>query len=178
MRESFNRSLPHPITISRWYKTIDGSPGWSQEAINTLKNKVAQAGKQHKLFCNLVLDEMAIRKRIEWDGKKFYGYVDIGTNFQSDSLAEAKQALVFMVVCINAPWKVPVGYFLLDGLHAKEKAALVNNCLTCVHKSGIEVTSLTFDGAPANISMATRLGADFSNVHTLKTYFSHTVTKA
>ncbi|XP_074041615.1 uncharacterized protein [Leptinotarsa decemlineata] len=36
---------------------------------------------------------MAIRKRVEWDGKKFHGYVDFGVNLESDNLDEAKEAL-------------------------------------------------------------------------------------
>lgn len=58
-----------------------------------------------------MLDEMAIRRRVEWDGKKFHGYIDIGSNIDSDDLKEAKEALVFLVNAINAIWKVPVGFF-------------------------------------------------------------------
>lgn len=57
---------------------------------------------------------------------KFTGYVDIGTDINSVELPEAKEALVFVLVCFNASWKMPVGYFLLDGLQAIEKANLVN----------------------------------------------------
>lgn len=71
--------------------------------------KVAEAN--YTILCNLVLDEMAIRKQIEWTGKKFVGYVDFGANVDSDSLPEAKEVLVFMLVALNAQWKIPVGYF-------------------------------------------------------------------
>lgn len=56
------------------------------------------------------MDEMSIRKQVEWTGTKFTGYVDIGTTIDSDSLSEAREALVFMLVAINALWKIPVGY--------------------------------------------------------------------
>lgn len=40
---------------------------------------------------------MSIRKQIEWTGVKFYGYVDIGANIDSNTLPEANEALVFML---------------------------------------------------------------------------------
>lgn len=45
------------------------------------------------------MDEMAIRQRIEWDGKKMHEYVDIGSKGTSgDYLAEAKEALVLQLL--------------------------------------------------------------------------------
>lgn len=119
---------------------------------------------------------MSIRKQIEWTGIKFTGYVDIGSKIDSDVLPEAKEALVFMLVCINSAWKIPVGYFFLDGLTGIEKADLVKKCLMLIYESGITVTSITFDGAPVNFAMASSLGANFTNITNLKTHFSHPVT--
>ena len=52
---------------------------------------------------------MSIRKHVEWDGKRFRGFVDLGTNIHDDSLPEATDALVFMAVSVNWNWKVPSG---------------------------------------------------------------------
>lgn len=178
VRETFNKSLPHPRTISQWYKSIDGSPGFTQEALVALKLKVTEAKQLGKeILCNLVIDEMAIRKLIEWTGKKFTGYVDVGTNLDGDCLPEAREALVFLLVALNDNWKIPVAYFLLNGLCGSEKANLVNKCLEFVHETGIIVTSLTFDGAAANINMASSLGANFENSRFLMPYFKHPVTQ-
>ena len=62
-----------------------------------------------------MLDEMSIRKQIEWDGSQFVGFVNLGENLDDDSLPVASSALVFMVVPLNANWKVPVAYYLTDG---------------------------------------------------------------
>lgn len=177
VRDTFNKSLPHLGTISKWYQTIDGTPGFTHEALIALKVKQKEAMLQGRdIFCNLVLDEMSIRKQIEWTGQKFSGYVDIGAKLDSDNLPEAKEVLVFMLVCLNGSWKIPVGYFFLDGLTGKEKAELVKRCLEFIHESGVTVTSLTFDGAPVNFTMATSLGADFSNFQYLKSSFLHPIT--
>ncbi|KAJ3665412.1 hypothetical protein Zmor_000908 [Zophobas morio] len=121
------------------------------------------------------MDEMAIKRKIEWDGKKFTGYVNIGVELSSDELAEAKEALVFMLVALNGSWKIPIGYFLLEGLSAMEKANLVVKGLEFVHPTGVIVTSLTFDGTPTNLSMAEYLGADFKNYMQFKTWFLHPI---
>lgn len=57
------------------------------------------------------------------NSEKFSGNVDIGARLDSDNLPEAKQAL--MLVCLNGSWKIPVGYFFLDGLTGLDKAELV-----------------------------------------------------
>jgi len=41
------------------------------------------------IICSLVLDEMAVRKHVDWDGEKFRGYVDIGTEVVDDASPES-----------------------------------------------------------------------------------------
>nr|CAH7742429.1 unnamed protein product [Callosobruchus chinensis] len=121
---------------------------------------------------------MSIRKQVAWDGKKFHGYVDLGTNIDSDLLPEAKEVLCFMLVCVNGSWKIPLGYFFLDGLSASEKAALLTSCLNFLNESGVVVTSITFDGTPTNFSMASSMGAKFSDRSTIEPFFYHPITAA
>ena len=41
--------------------------------------KVKDAAKGNgDVFCGLVIDEMAIRKHVEWDGDRYTGFTDIG----------------------------------------------------------------------------------------------------
>ena len=107
-----------------------------------------------------MLDEMAIRKHVDCDGEKFRGYVDIGTGVVDDSLPEPKDALVFMVVCINGSWKMPCGYFLIDGLSSAEKANLVTNCLEKLYDVGVKFASFTCDGPASYFAMLRTLGAN------------------
>lgn len=104
VRKVFNLSLPHPVTIRNWYKVIDGNPGFTTESLEALKLMAKK--KKSPLYCCLTMDEMAIRRKIEWDGEKFQGYVDFGRGLDTDEVPEAKEALVFMVTGINANWKV------------------------------------------------------------------------
>ena len=104
-----------------------------------------------------------------------HGFIDYGTGFNDDSVGVAKEAFVLLLAAVNGHWKIPVAYFLTDGLNSKEKANTISECLIKVHETGIQVISLTFDGTAANLSMMKILGADFSDVRNLKPYFQHLV---
>lgn len=91
VRQQFDSALPHPSTISKWYKVIDGTPDFTSESFETIKLKTA-SGK--KIYCALIIDGMAIRKLIEWDGVRYFGYVDIGNGLEGDNIPTAKEALV------------------------------------------------------------------------------------
>ena len=58
-----------------------------------------------------------------------------------DTLLEAKDALVFLVVAQKCRWKIPVGYFLTNGLNTEEKANWVKGCLIMMNNIGVAATS-------------------------------------
>jgi len=129
--------------------------------------------KGKKLICGLIIDEMHIKESVTFKGDRLMGYVNYGTGTDGcDGLPKATQALVFMLVAINSNWKVPVGYFLINGIGSMEKGNLVNTCIELVHKIGVQVKTLTFDGTVSNISMAKYLGADLSMPYP-KPFFKH-----
>ena len=179
IRETWHNALPHPSTIRSWYCVIDGKPGFTSEAIKAIKLKVEQK-KPQPLFINLTVDEMGIREQILFNKERFYGGVDLGTEFMhtSDSVPTATNALVFMAVSINKGWKVPVGYFLLKGLTARERANLLSSCLELLHDTGVHYYSTTFDEATVNTSMCNVLGANFDyGTKHFKPYMVHPITK-
>ncbi|ELT87347.1 hypothetical protein CAPTEDRAFT_189147 [Capitella teleta] len=90
---------------------------------------------------------MAIRQKMEWNGKKF----DMGTDVTDDSMPLAKEALAMMVVGLNCNFKLPIAYFLINGLG--ERAGLVNQALERCHDAGVSVVSLTIDACVANLKM-------------------------
>ena len=150
VRRTFHLALPHPSTIRRWYQTINGNPGFTQEAFHALSMKVKDTTKRgDDVLCGLMIDEMAIRKHLEWDGHKYVGFTDIGNGI----------AFVLMAVSLNSNLKVPLGYFLIDGLTASERANLVKTCLLKLSDIGVKTVSLTCDGPSCNQSMIKLLGA-------------------
>eukprot|EP00795_Rhopilema_esculentum_P014921 gene14921-6060_t len=176
VRQKLNLALPHQAHIRRWYAKVPAAPGFTQPAFVAIKAKVDAARESgNSVVCSLMLDEMAIRKQVSWDGKQFTGYVDLGNGTPDDDSAPvAKDALVLMAVCINGSWKVPCEYFFLDGLSGVQRANLVNVCLQRLWDTGAEVASVTFDGPSCHFTMSSELGAPL-NVENLKPYFPHPV---
>ena len=159
MRQTFDLALPSQSQIRRWNSKIAADPGFTEPAFNALKAKVADAERNgKKVICSLMMDEMAIKKHVSWDGKKYNGYVDLGNDVNDDTLPVAVDALVFMVVAADGSWKVPCTYFFIDGLSGNERANLVEVCIQRLSNVGVKVTSLTCDGPSCHFSMCLHLG--------------------
>lgn len=165
VRSVFNNNLPSVSTIRKWYSSIDGKPGFSNEAFTALRCKANEANQNgEELLVSLVYDEMAIRKQEEYDihSDTKSGLVNFGTDcFNSGEQKYAKEALVFLVAGINKKFKIPVAYFLIAGIKANEKAALIRQIILLISKTGTKVVGLVYDDLVTNISTARELGANF-----------------
>lgn len=183
VRKSYLNKLPHPRTIRKWYQSINGNPGCTSESLFALKIRTAAAAKNgKKIICNLIMDEMAIRRQIIFNNvtKQFSGFCDFGAALNKDDKEtekkEAKEVLVFLVNAVNDLFKIPVSHFFINGLMASDKANLLNEVLIFLSAADIEIAAVTFDGAPANILMAKILGVSL-NISNMRPWFSHPVTK-
>lgn len=167
VRSVFNNRLPAISTIRKWFSSINGKPGFSQEAFDALKRRSIQANKNgNEILACLIFDEVAIRRQEDYDQHKdeTVGMVNYGTNIVDSNLNKlAKEALVFMITGVNDKFKIPVAYFLTIGLKANEKAALIRETILFVCKTGVKVVGMTFDGLFANLATCRQLGADFKN---------------
>jgi len=162
VRDQFNTILPHPRTLSKWYSHLNAEPGFTMESLKLLELKVKNSSDP--VFGALMMDEMAIRQHLEYDRStgKYYGRVDMGSRIDNDSLAVAKECLVFLVVSMNKNWKLPIGYFLAHSLNSAQKLELVRHALHVLSNTGINIISLTFDGCSTNITAAKLLGCNFT----------------
>ncbi|EZA59658.1 THAP domain-containing protein [Ooceraea biroi] len=113
VRKQLNNCLPHAKTLSTWYTSVEGEPGINSAALEMIKRHVKNASYQ--LIGTLMFDEMAIRQHLEYSSDVTYGHVDFGQNVENDILL-AREALVFCVVCINVNWKIPIAYYLINGI--------------------------------------------------------------
>nr|XP_040563691.1 uncharacterized protein LOC121113893 [Lepeophtheirus salmonis] len=122
-------ALLHPFVITTWYLSIDGSPGFTLESFEALRIPAQQQESTNgeKIYCNLTLDEMGIKKMIKFYGSKYHGYVDIGTGVSDDSMPPATEVLVLMVVAINGSWKILIGNFMIH----KNRGEKRQICITC-----------------------------------------------
>lgn len=106
VRKTFNLALPHQSVIKKWSSAVECTPGFSNLCFETLRIKVQEAkDRGHRVICSLLLDEMSIKKQIDYDGRRFWGYIDHGLDLQDDEIDPAQEVLVLMVVALNASWK-------------------------------------------------------------------------
>ena len=121
-----------------------------------------------------MLDEMSTKKSLQRtrDGK-VRGYVDIGTDMQQDdNISLAKDALVLMVVALDGSWKIPIGYFLINGIDSQTNSGLIRDALTRLHEIEVEVVSVTLDGPSEHFATMRALGANF-DLSNFQPYFPH-----
>ena len=114
-------------------------------------------------------DKTSIHTHTAYAEGKHHGYVDMGCGVKDDGVL-AKDALVLMAVSVNETFKVPLGYFLIKSLTGEERANLIQECLTRLQETGVEVLSLTCDGPPCNMTMLKQLGVKV-NVDNMDTSF-------
>lgn len=169
VRKQLMSCLPHPSTISKWYQNIDGKPGFTKEAFRALQSKYGQSNKN--LAC-LIVDEMAIRQQKIFNGTGVDGLVTHGPPEEI-----ATQVYVLMLVSLNDSFKLPLGFFFINGFSAEQRSNIILMCLERCHAVGAEVVSLTFDGCASNFAAAKQLGCNFDDTFNLKTYFEHPITK-
>ena len=93
IQKTFNLALPHPVQIRKWYTKVPAEPGFTQPAFEALG---VQAKNGEKVWCSFMIDEMAIKKHVSWDGKKYHGYVDLGNDAELDDLPLLQRMHLFL----------------------------------------------------------------------------------
>ena len=136
-------------------------PGFLQKPLEHVADKVSERHGD----CSILLDEMRIRKQIQWVRKneRFVGHVDYGTVKDEKAETEATNALVFMAAGLQQPWFVPIAYILTHCLDEDFLKQLRLEAITKVSEKGGDVHGVVFDGAPKKLAMAQKLGCDIAN---------------
>lgn len=166
-------TLQNSVNVVQDCETVNAEPGFCTEALNAIKAYCN--ANDGPVVTSLMIDGMSIKKDVKWDGTKHVGFVNFGfVNYDDDRVPYAQEALAFMLNCINGSWKYPIAYFFVAGVSEEQLAALVKQALHLLHEARVIVASLTFDGAAANLNMATNLGCSF-DPDQLVTHFPHPV---
>lgn len=156
IRSKFDNNLPSISAIRNWYSSVNASPGFENDSFSVLAKK-ARAMKQNgeQLYVNLISDEMAIRRHVQWNPSKmkFDGFVDMGEKLTDQGTIHiAKEALVFLVSGVTEDFKIPIAYFLIDALNTEQKAFIFTQLLTRLREIDIMVVAITFDGLKTNLA--------------------------
>ncbi|KAL3246135.1 hypothetical protein MRX96_057873 [Rhipicephalus microplus] len=99
-------------------------------------------------MCSVLLDGMSIKKVCDSaiSTGRLIGYPDLGDNRQQPSDPKstplATDALLFMVVGLAAPWRMPFVYFLNAGLSGEVLRNLVMQSLEKLQECGLIVMAV------------------------------------
>lgn len=166
MRQKFKNNLPHVSTIRKWYANScsNGEPGLCKESLEVLKSLVEKYKVRGKeIYCSLIFDEMSIRKHLQWSDsrKEFLGSITYGFRSNCEEVPLATNVIVYMLNGINVPFQMPVAFYFIGTLSGIEKSNLLRQISTAIHKCGVRIMTVTFDGFSTNLTMCEHLNADF-----------------
>lgn len=135
-------------------------------ALSNLSDEMKNNGKE--LMCSVSFDEMHIKSHLEWihEKKKFSGLVTYGER-EDEEFRLAKQAIVFLVTCVELKISLPIAHFFISSLNTQEKQKMLFEIIRCLWATGLNILNITFDGLATNRSMCGSLGACFQpqNIH-------------
>lgn len=82
--------------------------------LSNLSDEIRANGKDR--ICTLAFDEMHMKSHVEWlhDKKTFSGLITYGERELDDKLPLAKQALVFLITCVESKLSLPVAHYFID----------------------------------------------------------------
>ncbi|KAH9364623.1 hypothetical protein HPB48_018598 [Haemaphysalis longicornis] len=103
--------LPSTRTLRRRLQGVKFEPGIISEVFGLLQSKVPNLSKNERQ-CVLMLDEMAIVPKIEYDAStgSVRGYTTLPVSGAPDKVL-AMKVLVFMLGGLTSQWKQVVGYY-------------------------------------------------------------------
>ena len=136
--------------------------------------KKAEADPMNHRYCSIMLDGMSLRKHLDWDPKRqeMVGFVDLGSGSLDCDAGEATEALVVMAVGLQGQWKVPIGYFLINGISAEVQCQLLLSMISALYDINVNVVALVMDGHSTNQKMANVLGCS-TDADNIKSSFPH-----
>lgn len=167
LRNKFANNMPHPLTITQWYRysDLDTMPGTvGKKALEAIKLKAKSMEENNEqLLVSLSFDEVAIQRNMVWCRKtnRFIGLIDYGKLEEDNEFTLAKNVIVFMACGLNANFEQPIAFYFIRNLDAVERADLVTKVISELTEHDIKISNMTFDGLSANGSMCEILGANF-----------------
>lgn len=157
--------MPAASTIRKWFSFSNanlssGICTESMAALSNLSEEMRSNGKS--LICSVSFDEMHIKAHLEWlhEKKEFSGLITYGHR-EDEEFRLAKQAIVFLVTCVELKLSLPVSYFFIASLNTEEKKDMLIQIIRCLRDIGIDILNISFDGLSTNRSLCENLGANF-----------------
>jgi hypothetical protein len=159
-----NYPLPSYRTLCRRLESAPFAPGIQHDVLQWLQHKMA-GKKAFEKECVLLVDEMQLKERLEFDQglKRFVGYISPETLSVSDipenCNALACHVIVFMVRGMASSWKQTVAYLFTGMTFPKDRYWLfTKTVIAAVESSGLKVSAVTSDMGPINVGLWNEIG--------------------
>lgn len=169
--------LPCSSTFRKWYaeSNLKCPPGILAEAMESLKGIVNNANTTGRnFFVSLSFDEIAIRRHVQWlhEKKSWSGYITLGKCLSNGRLPIANNILVFMATVLESNVSIPIAYYPITSLDAREKKDILLKVIEQLTNVGVNITNIVCDGLQTNLSVVQELGCSFSPDN-FKTFFTN-----
>ncbi|KAL4126427.1 hypothetical protein QTP88_010649 [Uroleucon formosanum] len=150
--------LPDESTVRRWLNSISYSTGFSPKYMEQLKLKAdCMSFKERK--CVILLDEMAIKKYIEYNKTldEVEGFEDLGSLGKSNK--PGSHALVVMIRGLYVNWKIPLNYYFTgSGVKGDSLVLIIKKCVQKILELGFLPSAIICDQGTQNRRMFSILG--------------------
>jgi hypothetical protein len=168
-RRSHIIKAPSKTTLRRYMSGIKGTHDLIQSRLLAEANNL----KDIERVCSLVVDDMAIKEKLEYNRSedKFYGLPSIPTNNPMGKRPVlANKLLCFVIHGLSTKYTIPVGYFFHKTLSSERFHQITLDILKLVHRLGFKVLRLVSDNHKSNVALFKSLGSG-----ELKTRIQHPV---
>ncbi|KAG0445281.1 hypothetical protein HPB47_017388 [Ixodes persulcatus] len=150
--------LPCRNTLQKYVGNPAGEVGFSSLVCSRLRTEVESLKTPQSRVCSLVVDEMHIRQRLDYNKQQdaFIGDVNLSVELghlvpsYENSLANA--LLCFLLCGLSVGFKIPIGYFFTKGCTGDQLAAVILHIIQKVEGLGLEVVRLVSDNHKSNVA--------------------------
>ncbi|XP_069969240.1 DNA transposase THAP9 isoform X1 [Bactrocera oleae] len=168
MREDLEFALNHKKTLLRWRPIRYASPGIDAKVLNNLQ-KIVQDMKSEERICQLVFDEVSIRKDLTYNKVRdlIDGFVDNGEGHRESVIGN--KCCFFMLKGLVGKWKYVLSYYVAkDGVKSTQLMKLLKSNINASAKIGLNIKTIVCDQGTQNLKLRQLLGATLE-----QPYFFH-----
>lgn len=150
---------PSKITLKRYMGSIQGGKGISN-LIESRLTVEAENLNDFERVCSLVVDDMAIKEKLEYSRSEdtFYGMSTVNSAPLGKRPVLANKLLCFVAHGLSYKYTIPVGYFFHKKLSTERFHEITLNILQKVHTCGFTILRLVSDNHKSNVALFKTLG--------------------
>lgn len=149
LRESLNFNLPSKSSLIRWQPVKYLSPGFNNNALMKIKEKLSVMSSDSKQAV-LLFDEIHIRSDLIYNiySDQIDGFVDYGKDREAEI---GKLICCFMIRGLSANWKFVLSYYVSqNSISADRLFLLIQENLSKCFELGVKIKSMVCDQGPNN----------------------------